>query len=61
MECPWWGNPWLWLGVAALSVLLGIVVWPGLFGGTFLLLPFGWIRRPRRPHDQGSGGDVRPG
>ena len=37
--------------MAALSVVLGIYVWPGLFGGTLLLLPFVWVRRPRRPDD----------
>jgi len=45
---PWWGNPWLWVGVCLVFAVLGLVVWPGLFGGTFLLLPFIWIRRPRR-------------
>jgi hypothetical protein len=45
---PWWGNPWLWLGVCATFIVLGLVVWPGLFGGTFLFLPFVWVWRPRR-------------
>ena len=47
-ERPWWGNPWLWLLVSAVFVVLGIFVWPGLFGGTFLFLPFIWVWRPRR-------------
>ena len=29
--------------------LLGVFVWPGLFGGMFLFLPFVWVWRPRRP------------
>ena len=45
---PWWGNPWFWASVCLAFAVLGLVVWPGLFGGTFLLLPFVWIRRPRR-------------
>ena len=45
---PWWANPWVWLGVALVSVLLGIFVWPGLFGFMFIVIPFMWIRRPRR-------------
>jgi hypothetical protein len=45
---PWWGNPWLWLLVSVVFVVLGIFVWPGLFGGTFLFLPFIWVWRPRR-------------
>jgi hypothetical protein len=38
----------LWLGVCAASLVLGFTVWPGLFGGTFLFLPFVWIGRTRR-------------
>jgi hypothetical protein len=45
---PWWGNPLLWVTVCAISLILGFVVWPGLFGGAFIVLPFVWIRRPRR-------------
>lgn len=45
---PWWGSPWLWLGVCTLSVVLGIAVSPGLFGGAFLVLPFAWASKPRR-------------
>lgn len=45
---PWWGNPWLWVGVSAVFLVLGLYVWPGLFGGTFLFLPFIWVWRPRR-------------
>ena len=45
---PWWGNPLLWVAVCAVSLVLGFVVWPGLFGGAFIVLPFVWIRRPRR-------------
>ena len=44
---PWWGSPWLWLAVCLLSVILGVLVWPGLFGGVLLFLPFAWIGRRR--------------
>ena len=59
-ERPWWGSPWLWLGACAVFLVLGFVVWPGLFGGTFLFLPFVWIWRPRRrsevdPRTNGHG------
>jgi hypothetical protein len=64
-ERPWWGNPWLWLLVSVLFVILGIFVWPGLFGGTFLFLPFIWVWRPRRrdvdPRTNGHGSRVDPG
>jgi hypothetical protein len=50
-ERPWWGNPWLWLMVGVVFVVLGIYVWPGLFGGTFFFLPFIWVWRPRRGRD----------
>jgi hypothetical protein len=46
---PWWGNPSLWLAVGVVFVILGVVVWPGLLGGTFIVLPLVWIWRPRRP------------
>jgi hypothetical protein len=62
---PWWGNPWLWLVVSAAFVLLGIFVWPGLFGGTFFFLPFIWIWRPRQrrvdPRTNGHGSTADPG
>jgi hypothetical protein len=44
---PWWGNPWLSVGVCAVSIVLGLFVWPGLFGGVVLVLPFVWVGRPR--------------
>jgi hypothetical protein len=46
---PWWGNPWLWVGVSAVSVVLGLVVWRGLFGGVFLFVPFVWLSRSKEP------------
>ena len=45
---PGWGNPWLWGGVCATSILLGVFVWPGLFGVVVFVFPFVWIGRPRR-------------
>jgi hypothetical protein len=63
---PWWGNPWLWLLVSAVFVVLGIYLWPGLFGGTFIFLPFIWVWRPRRgreidPRANGHGSRTDPG
>jgi len=52
---PWWGSSWLWLALCAAFLVLGIVVWPGLFGGVVLFLPFVWVFRPRR----GPGMDPR--
>ncbi len=46
---PWWANPWLWLAVCACSLVLGYVVWPGLFGSMLIVLPLVWIRRTRKP------------
>jgi hypothetical protein len=45
---PWWGNPWLWVAVCATSIVLGLFVWPGLFGVVVFVFPFVWIGRPRR-------------
>jgi hypothetical protein len=53
------------LGLSAVSVVLGILVWPGLFGGTFVFLPFLWIGRVRdrsvdpRSNGRGRAEDVR--
>jgi hypothetical protein len=63
---PWWASPWIWLTACAVFLVLGIVVWPGLFGGTFLFLPFVWIWRPRRrpeidPRTNGHGRAGGPG
>ena len=44
---PWWGNPWLWIGVSALFVVLGLIVWLGFFAGVFLFVPFVWLSRPK--------------
>jgi hypothetical protein len=46
---PWWGSPLLWLGLCLVFLVLGWAVWPGLFGGVFIFLPFVWVWRPR--HD----------
>ncbi len=45
---PWWGSPWVWVAVCAISILLGLYVWPGLFGVVVFVFPFVWIGRPRR-------------
>jgi hypothetical protein len=42
---PWWTNPFVWIGVSVVCTLLGIFVVPGFFGGTFLFLPFIFVRR----------------
>jgi hypothetical protein len=44
---PWWGNPWLWVGISAGSVVLGLVVARELFGGVFLFIPFVWLSRSK--------------
>jgi hypothetical protein len=58
---PWWRNPLLWLTVCVVFVLLGVFVWPWLFGGMFLFLPFVWVWRPRRspPVDPRTNGHTR--
>jgi len=45
---PWWGNPWLWLAIAAASVLLGAFVWTGLFALVLVVIPLVVLQRPRR-------------
>jgi hypothetical protein len=46
---PWWGNPWLWVGISAVFVVLGLVVWRGLLGGVVLFVPFVWLSRSKPP------------
>jgi hypothetical protein len=46
---PWWGNPWLWIGVSAVFVVLGVFVWRGFLGGVVLFVPFVWLSRPKPP------------
>ena len=51
---PWWGNPGVWLLISAVFALLGLFVFPKLFGFTFLFLPFLWVGglwRRRPPHE----------
>jgi hypothetical protein len=56
----WWGNPWVWVGISAVSVVLGLVVWRGLFGGVFLFVPFVWLSRSKAPGvDPRSNGHAR--
>ena len=57
---PWWGNPWLWVGVSASFVVLGLVLWRPLLGGVFLFVPFVWISRPKASAvDPRSNGHAR--
>ena len=58
---PWWGSPLLWLSLAIGFVILGVLVWPWLLGGTFLFIPFVWVSRPRQPPpvDPRSNGHAR--
>src|SRR3989442_9836099 len=44
---PWWGNPWLWVAVSVVFVALGLFVWPALFGGVFVFLPFVLVGGPK--------------
>jgi hypothetical protein len=46
---PWWANPWIWVGVSAVCVVLGVVLWRGFLGGVFLFVPFVWLSRAKAP------------
>jgi hypothetical protein len=46
---PWWGSPWTWVAVVVVFLVLGLLVWPWLFGGVLLFVPFVWMSRPRTP------------
>ena len=51
---PWWGSPAVWVAGSAAFVLLGVFVFPRLFGFTILFLPFLLARSfgRRRPEDE---------
>jgi hypothetical protein len=50
----------VWFVACLISVLLGVFVWPGLFAGTVIFLPFVWVSRskqpPADPRSNGHGG-----
>jgi hypothetical protein len=50
---PWWGSPVVWVAGSLAFVLLGVFVFPRLFGFTILFLPFLLARSfgRRRPGD----------
>jgi hypothetical protein len=50
---PWWGSPVVWVAGSIAFVLLGVFVFPRLFGFTILFLPFLLARSfgRRRPED----------
>lgn len=61
---PWWGNPVVWLLVGSAFSVVGLFVFPRIFGFALLFLPFIWIGRfgkrrwnpddaDRRPPDDG--------
>jgi len=35
------------VAVSVVFVALGLFVWPALFGGVFVFLPFVWVGRPK--------------
>jgi hypothetical protein len=57
---PWWGHPGVWLLVSAAFVFLGLLVFPRLFGFTFVFLPFLWIGGLWRQRPRGDGPPPRP-
>jgi hypothetical protein len=60
---PLWGHPGLWLLASGAFVLLGVFVFPKLFGFTFVFLPFLWVGgllRRRPPEDGAPGGGAGP-
>jgi hypothetical protein len=61
---PWWGNPLLWVAVAGVLLVLGLVVAPQFLPGAVIFLPFiwvgGWRWRPRGPRCPACGESVHP-
>jgi len=45
---PWWGNPWLWIAITVVAVLLGAFVWVGLYALVLAVVPLVILHRPAR-------------
>ena len=45
---PWWGSPWLWIGITVLAVFLGAFVWIGLYALVLVVVPLVVWQRPAR-------------
>lgn len=45
--------------MSGVFLVLGIFVWPGLFGGPIIFLPFLWIGRERKGMDPRANGHGR--
>ena len=45
---PWWMQPAAWAGVVVLALVLGTLVWPGLYALGLVVVPVAWRARPRR-------------
>jgi len=45
---PWWGSPWLWIGITVVAVLLGAFVWVGLYALVLVVVPLVVWQRPAR-------------
>ena len=52
---PWWGSPWLWIGMTVVAVFLGAFVWVGLYALVLVVVPLVVWQRPAR----GPAGDPR--
>ncbi len=45
---PWWGSPWLWIGITVVAVFLGAFVWVGLYAIVLVVVPLVVWQRPAR-------------
>jgi hypothetical protein len=61
---PWWGHPGVWILASGGFVLLGLFVFPKLFGFTFVFLPIFWpflrVGGLWRGHSRAEDGRGRP-
>jgi hypothetical protein len=57
---PWWGHPGTWIAASAAFFLLGVFVFPKLFGFTFIFLPFLWVGGLWRSRRSGNEEPGRP-
>jgi hypothetical protein len=44
----WWLQPWAWIAIVVAALMLGTLVWPGLYALVLVVVPLAWLGRPHR-------------
>lgn len=44
----WWLQPWVWIAIVVAALMLGTLVWPGLYALVLVVVPLAWRGRTHR-------------